>query len=363
MTVTPAKPGTATIGLSWRWLAVLLATLAILGGGGFWAWQWSQDQKDREEALRLAEKGDFSRAEPLLLRQAKRYPTDPAFAKELALGYMHAGRPAEAEPYFETWCEANPKDAEPFVQRTAMWVKWNRLKNAVSDARHVLTLRPDNKELHQHLTRWLLSMGQLEESEQECKRFLERWPQDRRFGPWVLFIQAHVCQRTDRPNEAAAILDGLIRDFPDFVEAYIPRGTLYLEAGQPKEAVLLLRRAAAIPGPHRRDALNELAKGLYQLGQSQEAEQVMKEARLLQERDFLREMTSEFGATNASAQARLAEEMLIAGKTNDGLLLLNRLLEMDPNCAVAHRVLADYYDRQGQPERAAPHRPRPSSSP
>jgi predicted Zn-dependent protease len=331
----------------------------VVGLGAFLAWRRAQDQVDKREALRIAEKGDFSRSEPLLLRIAQRYPNDAIVAKELALGYLRANRLAEAEPYFKHWCEANPSDPEPYLQRIAMWVKWKRLRNAIEDTRRVLDLQPDNRKLHQQLPRWLLIVSQFAEAEQECQRFLKRWPRD----PWVLFIQAQVCQRTDHPREATAIVEQLIRDIPDFPEAYLLRGTLYRDANQPTEAIPWLRRSAAIQGPHRGDALFELAKALDQVGQDQEAQQAMKEVRLLQEQDFLREMTRDFGAVNMSAQARLAEEMLKAGKSEDGLRLLARLLEYDPDCATAHRVLADYYDQQGQPERAAQHRHRQGSTP
>jgi len=354
MAANPSGPAIKTPARSWRRWLVFLACLVVVGLAGFLGRQWLQDQAERREALRITERGDFSRSEPLLLRIAQRHPKDAAVAKELALGYFRANRLAEAEPYFEHWCEANPSDPEPYLQRITMWVKWSRLRNAIEDTRRVLELQPDNRKLHQQLPRWLLIIGRFDEAEQECHRFLKRWPGD----PWVLLIQALVYQRTDRQKEATAIVDELIRDIPDFPEAYVLRGTLYRDANHPAEAVPWLRRAMAIEGPHRREALYELARALNQLGQSQEAEKVMKEARLLQEQDFLREMTREFGLVNISAQARLAEELLKAGKSDDGLRLLARLLEMDPNCAVAHRVLADYYDQHGQSERAAEHRRR-----
>ncbi len=183
----------------------------------------------------------------------------------------------------------------------------------------------------------------------------------------MLLVQAKIYQRTDRAREAAAVVDQLVRayDIRNFPEAYMLRGTLYLDANQPAEAIPWLRRVAAIPGPDRRNALYELAKALNLVGQSQEAEKVMKEARLLQEHDFLREMTGETGSTrvSTSAQARLAEDMLNAGRSEDGLRLLEQLLEKDPNCASAHRVLADYYEKQGQSERAAEHRRRQGFTP
>jgi tetratricopeptide (TPR) repeat protein len=361
MATIPAGPATETTTPSWRRWLVILFCVSVIGLGGFLGWQWLRDQSERREALRIAAKGDFSRSEPLLLRIALRHPNDAAVAKELALGYFRADRFAEAEPYFEHWCDANSRDPEPYLQRITMWEKWSRLWNAIADIRRVLELQPDNRKLHQQLPRLLLTVGQFDEAEQECQRYLQRWPDD----PWVPLIQVLVYQRTDRPREAAAIADHLVRDFADFPEAFLLRGTLYRDANQPNEAIPWFRRAAAIQGPDRPKALYELAKALNQIGQGKEAEQVMKEARLLEEHDFLRGMTGETGSSrvSVSAQARLAEEMLNAGKSEDGLRLLTRLLDKDPNCASAHRVLADYYEKQGQPERAAEHRRRQGFTP
>jgi tetratricopeptide (TPR) repeat protein len=316
-----------------------------------------QEKANRDEALRIAANGGFARSEPVLLQIAQRHPDDAAVVKELVLGYLRADRFAEAEPYFEKWCQSIPNDPNPYLLRISMWVKWNRLRNAVADAQHVLMLQPDNRKLNQDLTRWLLIVGDFDEAEQECRRYLQRWPGD----PWVLLVQGLVYQKEGRQREAAAIADQLVvRDIPDFYEAYQLRGILYNEANQPQEAIPWLRRALAVKALKeldRRDALFALAWALNQVGQKQEAEQIMKEARLLQEQAFLIEMASEFGPRpSASARARLGEELLNSGKSEEGLRLLAKLLEQDPNCFAAHQVLANYYDKQGKPEKAAEHR-------
>src|SRR5438093_2546224 len=114
MAATPAGPATETTTSSWRRWLVILVCLAVVGLGGFLGWQWLRNQSERREALRVATQGDFSRSEPLLLRVAQRHPKDAAVAKELALGYLQANRLAEAEPYFQRWCEAYPNDPEPY---------------------------------------------------------------------------------------------------------------------------------------------------------------------------------------------------------------------------------------------------------
>jgi tetratricopeptide (TPR) repeat protein len=324
-------------------------------------WQWWREQAERREAVRIAAEGDFQSAEPRLLALAQRHPNDATVAKTLALGYLKANQLAAAEPFFARWCAASSGDPEPYDKRIGLWLSWDRLRDAVVDARRVLELQPGNQKLHQHLPRWLLITGQFDEAEQECQRFLQRWPGD----PWVLLIYALACQRQGRAQEAAVVVDRLIQEYTDFHEAFVIRGTLYLDMDQPKEAIPWLRRAAASAGPHRREALYELGRALNRIGESKEAEQVMAQARLLQEQDFLKVMARETGGqlVHVNVQARLAEEMLTAGKSDEALGLLTRILNQDPNCAAAHRVLAAYYEKQGQPELAAEHRRRESATP
>src|SRR5262249_22826415 len=159
-----------------------------------------------------------------------------------------------------------------------MWLRWKRIRNVVEDARRVLKLQPDNRKLHRQLPRWLVFIGDFEDAESECQRFLAKWPND----PWVLYIRALLRQRQGRIQEAADILDPLVREYHEFPEGYVLRGTLYLDAGHPKDAIPWFRRALQFEGIHRREALYELSRALNQIGQTKEAEQAMAEARLMQ---------------------------------------------------------------------------------
>jgi tetratricopeptide (TPR) repeat protein len=356
-----AKQGTASRAVKLRGWGVLLSILVLSALGGILAWRWVGDG-ERQQALRLAEHGDFSNAEPLLKQVAERHPKDAPVARALAQGYLGTDRLAEAETYFGRWCAAQPNEPEPYDQRIRLWVRWSRLGNAVEDARRVLEMQPENRKLHQQLPRWLMILGRFQEAEQECRRFLKAWPDD----PWVLLIQALLHQRQGHPEAAIPIVDRLVRAYQDFPEAFVLRGTLYLDTNQPGEAIPWLQRAAAIQGPHRREALYELSLALSRTGQASEAERVMAEARLLQDQDLLRD--GSFGALglradHANVQVRLAEDMLNAGKPDDALRLLNSVLELDPDCPAAHRLLAAYYEKEGQPERAAEHRRRAGSTP
>jgi len=358
---TSAKQGTAARAVKWRLWAVVLSIVVLAALGGILGWRWIKDG-ERQEALRLAERGDFSKAEPLLTRVAERHPRDAPVARALALGYLSTDRLAEAETYFGRWCAARPEDPEAYDQRIKLWVRWSRLGNAVEDARRVVELQPDNRKLRQQLPRWLMILGRFQEAESECRRFLHSWPDD----PWVLLVQALLHQRQGRSAAAIPIADRLVRAYPDFPEACVLRGTLYVEAGQPDEAIPLLRRATAIQGPHRREALYELGLALEKTGQSREAERAMAEARLLLDQERFRGMADGSEGERRDytiIEVRLAEGMLEAGKTEDALRLLRKILEREPDCAAAHRLLAAYYEKEGQPERAAEHRRRAGPTP
>jgi predicted Zn-dependent protease len=335
-----------------------VALLAAAGLGVFFGWRWLGDRAERREAMRAVEQGRFSEAEPLLVRLAQRHPDDVAVVKELALGYLRANRLPEAEPYFQAWCAAQPGEAEPLRQRITLWLQWSRLQEAADDAGAVLKLEPNNHPLRQQRARWLLMMGRFEEAERECRRLLEVSPDN----PWTLLIQATLRQRQGRLAEATAVADRLVRDHPDgFPEASLLRAQLYLAADQPGEAVPWLRRAAIAPGPHRREALYELGLALARTGQDEEARRVIAEARALQEVESLRDVEASSGGAsraNVHVQVRAAGELLNAGQAEAALRILAKLLQQDPDCPDAHRLLAAYYDKQGQPERAADHRRR-----
>ena len=66
---------------------------------------------------------------------------------------------------------------------------------------------------------------------------------------------------------------------------------------------------------------------------------------------------------NRALQVQAAETLLAVGKADEGLALLQRVLDREPTHAGAHRALADYYDKQGQPDRAKQHRRLAAGSP
>ena len=78
----------------------------------------------------------------------------------------------------------------------------------------------------------------------------------------------------------------------------------------------------------------------------------------MQKDNLDRLLTSANNPDTRGVKLHRAEALLAAGQEEEGLRLLAALLEQDPGFAPAHAALASYYERQGQPGRAAEHRRR-----
>jgi predicted Zn-dependent protease len=223
----------------------------------------------------------------------------------------------------------------------------------------VLEIEPDQHTLRQQVAQWLKSTGRLVEAEQECRRCLERQPKD----PALLYLLAEIYQGQGRPEEAAAILDPLMRNHPGHTAARLARAILYWNANQPDQAIPLLRQVLAKDPALQQIARYHLSLALERTGQTEEAQRLMVEFRRhevmaeLQWRQAL-DLRSKGQPANPGLQVRLAETLLEAGKSDEAVWLLERILEQDPDLAAAHQLLAAHYHQQGQAARAAEHRRR-----
>jgi tetratricopeptide (TPR) repeat protein len=347
---TPPRRQTGAPAANWRRRLILLALLAALGGGAWFGWRGLQDWAQREE-LQAELRLPFSDAEPRLKRLAERRPHDAAVARALALGYLEAHRLFEAEPYFARWCALRPADAEPFRHRAGLWKTWSRREEAVADAERALRLEPNDPELRQQRAVWLFGLCRYEEAERECRRCLEEEPGH----AGMLQLQAALAHRQGRMAEAAAAVDRVLRDNPAYADALVLRGVLHLEADRAAEAIPFFRRATALEGLHRPAALYELSLALARTGQAEESKKAMAESRLLQEVKMYSGLPTR---DSVDLELRFAELLLDAGRLQDALGMLTRLEKQHPRHAAVHRLLASYYEQQGQPQLAAEHRSR-----
>lgn len=328
-----------------------------LGGAGVAGWLATRDH-GRKAALQDARAGQFAEAEPVLREALARNPDDVDVLDGLARGYLAADRPLEAEPCLSELIRLRPSSAEYLRLRWNTYRKLKQWEPAYADARRLLELDPADEDLRRKTMFESFTAGHFADAEDLCRGLLVKYPGDRKLTGMMAVI------RRARGDDAGAgqILDELIRTDPNDYASLQTRGILYDETGHPDQAVPLLRRVFDEDPALRRPAGYQLALALGKVGKAAEAQQVLTEVRRLQDVEIASE-AMKTQPDNLALHVQLAEDLLRAGHTNDGLAILDQVLRRDPNFAPAHRALAAHFERAGNTERAAEHRRRAGQSP
>lgn len=328
-----------------------------LGGAGAAGWLATRDH-GRKAALQHARAGRFAEAEPALREALARNPDDVDVLDGLARGYMAADRPLDAEPCLSELVRLQPDNAEYLRLRWNLYRELKRWEPAYADARRLLELQPNDEDLRRKTMFEAFTAGHFADAEDLCRGMLTQHPGDRKLTAMLAVI------RRARGDDAGAgqILDELIRTDPNDYASLQTRGILYDETGHPDQAVPLLRRVFDEDPALKRPAGYQLALALGKIGKQAEAQQVLAEVRRLQDVEIASE-AMKTQPDNLALHVQLAEDLLRAGHTPDGLAILQKVLQRDANFAPAHRALAAHFERAGNPKLAAEHRRLAGQSP
>jgi predicted Zn-dependent protease len=339
--------------LPWRILSALIVLLAV---AGFLSRGWIRDWWELREALQLAEERQFNAALPHLLHINDMHPDNVAVTRALALGYLHNTRQIpETRKFLDRWCEMRPDDPEPFRQRLRFWLIQEMVDPAISDAEHVLKLRPNDAETREGLVQLLLTAGRYQEAEKEGLRSFQDNPKN--IGLWYVLANIYrgLGQGADGAvarAKAADLTDQVLRVQPDHMGALKLRAKLYLDAEKPEEAIHLLReRVVGTSGPDETLGLYELGEALTRAGRAVEAKKVFAELEWRQTLGLWNK--HEYRDSNFGLQTRVVEAMLAADKVDDAVKFLAGALAQNPKAPAAmHRLLATCYEKQGKTELA-----------
>lgn len=353
---TPATPTPASRRRAVPWF---VAGVVAIAAGAYWFWP-APDRRD--EALKLVKERKLQEAEPLLLEALNRNADDAEVVAALAVAKLGGTDHATAERYLSRWCELRPTETRPLHLRMdlrhriarGMTIPAERTKvmeSALADGRRVLELDPDNDAVRREVAWLAVQVGQYGAAEAECSRALARAPGD----PWLNYLLARALQARGMTSQAVLVLDPVVRAQPGFGDALLLRAVLYLDADQPDRAVPLLRQALPLKGVSRRECLYRLGLALAATGQAEEAGRVLAEVELL---NLTGSVTNDQFPNNPAMRVQIAEAMLGVGRLPDAAAELDAILAEVPDFAPAHRAKAAYFDRTGQPDRAAEHRRR-----
>jgi len=332
-----------------RSLFIVLSGLLVVGA--LVAWPRLELRLSRRNALQLVHQGRFADAEPVLVRVLARDANDLEVVKALALGDIEAGELAEAGPYLERWCDLQPEDPVPWHSRFDVHLRLGQRDQALTAGQRVIELEPGNAEFGQKIVFLYLSLDRPQEAVVACRRFLKEQPDH----PQLRYLLAEALHAQGEDSEAQTVLAPLVRDHPNLTAAVMLRAMLLADAGQFAEAIPLFRKVAILDQSRQQVARYHLAQALARTGQVEEANRLLSEVNWLQVK---KRLVEDRHPDNPELRTREAEGLLGSGQEEEARRILEQVLERNPNYAFAHRLLAAYYEKKGQPAKAAEHRRR-----
>jgi tetratricopeptide (TPR) repeat protein len=322
---------------------------------------WVADALDAEHAMlkaQRAEAGEQFDVQPLLLHCIEQgHPDSILMLEALVQGYMKTYFLPAAVHCLEMWLERSPDDPQALFWRGDAWERLHRYEDALGDYRRVVDLAPERNDARLKLAEGLLQAHRAREAEPHFGSLLERQPDD----PAVLLGLARCRLELGQTGQARQLLDDLLAAQPDNGLALGERGKLELEVGRPDEAERWLAKAVAVV-PYERSIVYCYVQALDRLDKKEEA--ALWTSRLDRIDDDLKRinevMLTIHAMPNDPAPRHEAGVILLRnGQEREGVRWLENALEQDPNYRPTHEVLAEYFEKHGQPERAAQHRHRP----
>jgi Tfp pilus assembly protein PilF len=320
---------------------------------------WSPDQAPTEGKLEWlllgVQQGDIHRHETALKELVQQKHTQAALILEaMAKGYLVSMQPKEALDCTNRWLDKEPKNALALLLRGQCWESGRQIEMALTDYERAVELAPWCYPARFRLAELLCRISRVREALAHYQILQEQAPA----RPEVLLGHARASFDQGQLSEAQQLVAKVLGEDSNHLAGLVEAGRLALHRGEAGAAEGFLQRATAA-APWHREAHQLLRLCLETLGKKDEAARVARQLERLQEKDAqLGLLARKFHPAPADADIRqeLGKWLLENGEPQAAARWLFSALQHNPNHAATHRTLADYFDQQGQPKRAAAHR-------
>ena len=323
---------------------------------------------DERLALRAAE-GDVEMAKQRAWVLGQTHPSSAAALQNaVAAGYILNGDVPQAYVNAEEALRYVPDHPEAAYHRGHARQLMGKLDGALADYRLAAAGLPRRQDIRLRLAQLLSQLGH----PLEAITYLEELRQELPHDPDILLTLARLRLDEAEADEAQRLLQQLLSHHRDHPGALWELATLALRQKQPTEAQGYLRRLIArVPG--HLDGHVLLAQLASEAGNPEEAQklrewiakldrEVIRVNRLIDRATTLVAGTESPSAepfTASPAFASLGRDVAVGltaqGRDEEAMLWLHRALAADPKNAATHRLLADGYQRLGDPGRARWH--------
>lgn len=320
-------------------------------------WEGATPRVTLERELLSVQQGRFHRVNEIQLRnRLEKGDADSVDILEaLSVGCMVNNRFADAHGYLSRWIELKPDNFQALVWRSTVKDRLSDLQGARDDAAQAAALAPESFSAQLNLGQVLMKQTEFQEAEKVFERLAEQYPRE----PVVAMGLAQAKSKVHPDGvEAGRILDDLLTRFPDDAPFLFERGKLALQSGDTAQAERWLRKAAALT-PWEYEIQYNLLQSLRQQGKLKDADLVEKTVRRLEESSQrLHELDQRLKKEpyNLSLHCAIARVFLDVGNNKEAVRWLQTALKMDSHQPMANRLLADYYEKSGEPSKAARYR-------
>jgi tetratricopeptide (TPR) repeat protein len=175
----------------------------------------------------------------------------------------------------------------------------------------------------------------------------------------IQFTQARLLIYRGQLDEAKRVLEQILAGDPGHVQALVERGQLEYRHGDAQQALAWLQRAVEVD-PGKVEAWQGLVHCHESLDRPREAgacrEELDRVLRELGEMTRLEIQDAQRPAAGIALPLELAIRCERVHLDARAAAWRMKILQTDPQHGPTHRALADYYERSGQPHRAARHR-------
>jgi tetratricopeptide (TPR) repeat protein len=298
----------------------------------------------------------FNESEPVLVR-AFREQLEPRdmVAKELARIYVSSYRFDQAPGPIERWRTLAPDDALPYI-----WMN-EILSRSEADAtiliqnfRAALERDPNLDKAKLGLAQQLSKARRFDEAEQEYLAYLKRKPDD---ATALLDLGRDAVQQSDI-ERARQYFESALKVNSRQAEALKELGKIDLQLARFQQACESLERLTQID-PFDHEVRYNYAQALKLAGHLERAKtELAQAARLRAEQDEIIHLRSAAlqDPNNLGARFQVTRWMFDHGHEQEGLKWTNEILRADPRHVPTHKLLADYYGKQGNAGLANYHR-------
>lgn len=282
-------------------------------------------------------------------------PEAPLVLECLCQTFLRLEFPGQAYEFVTEWLKYQPDNVQALWCQGTCLSRLGAGNQAVTYLERALQRDPTRDDIRESLALVMTDSQRFPEALPLCEKIRARQPDNTR----VRLILARCHYEVGEPAKAREILDTLLESDLTTPETLLERGRLALSLGKFEEAETWLQKALRLE-PAYLTAAYQLQICLNELEKKQEAAELADKIRRIEadERRIEQIFTVDLrkGPGTAPLYHELGRLMMRTGREQAAIHWLYKGLEMDPSNATSQQLLADYWERVGLPERAAPHR-------